>query len=346
MDYKALGKQVTAIIPIYNEGSRSRAILDVMTRFPFAEVIVVNDGSTDTTADIVREYLQVRLIDLPVNGGKGAAMDRGVAESATEFVFFCDADVTGLNEKIIAGILEPVVSGEREMCIATRGRKMFVIHAFIEIWPLMGGERALTRQLWNQVPAEYKHRFSIEAALNFYAKYYSRGYTTRIFPELSHVMKEHKFGWLEGTRRRYVMLYEVIRAELLLQFTAVPAAVRNIRSTLRILTGSGLATLFGLCVMFAGWFGPSSLANLWLKHALQDDANPVIPKFLVWLTQIFSVTTIELIGIFLVVANLTVFGLQLKRLNTLLRTTKWTLRDILLKRSNPNDPLFISTEAE
>lgn len=346
MDYETLGTQVTAIIPIFNEGDRARAILDVVTRFPFAEIIVVNDGSTDNTADVVREYPSVRLIDLPVNGGKGGAMDRGVSAARTDIVFFCDADVTGLTADIIAAILEPVVSGEREMCIATRGRKMFVIHAFIEIWPLMGGERALTKKLWHRVPMEYKHRFAIEAALNFYAKYYSRGYTTRIFPALSHVMKEKKFGWWEGTKRRYVMLYEVIRAELTLQFTAVPAEVRNIRGTLRIVIGSFFATLFGAFVMWAGWYGPKKIALLWLAHALKDDANPVIPKFLLWLTQILSVTTIELIGSILLVANLAVFGLQIKRLNTLLRTTKWTLKDILLKRSNPNDPLFVSPKAE
>ena len=67
MDHQTLGKQVSAIIPIFNEGDRARAILDVVTRFPFAEVIVVNDGSTDNTADVVREYPTVRLIDLPKN---------------------------------------------------------------------------------------------------------------------------------------------------------------------------------------------------------------------------------------------------------------------------------------
>ena len=137
------------------------------------------------------------------------------------------------------------------------------------------------------------------------------------------------------------MLYEVVRAELTMQFTAVPAEVRNIRSTLRILTGSGLATLFGIFVMFAGWFGPKKIALLWLAHALEDDRNPVFPKLLVWATQVLSVTTIEIIGLFLVAVNITVFAVQSRRLNTLLRTTKWTMKDILLKRSNPNDPLFM-----
>ncbi len=346
MDHKTLGQQVTAIIPIYNEGDRARAILDVVTHFPFAEVIVVNDGSTDNTASVVREYPTVRFIDLPKNIGKGGAMDRGVAAAKTDVIFFCDADVTGLTAAIIAGIVAPVVSGEREMCIATRGRKMFVIHAFIEIWPLMGGERALTRQLWNQVPAEYKHRFSIEAALNFYAKYYSRGYTTRIFSELSHVMKEKKFGFIEGLRRRLIMLSEVVKAELHLQWTAVPAEVRNIRSTLRISAGSIFASFFGLFVIWAGWYGPRRLAVLWLTHALRDDANPIIPKFIVWLTTSLSISTIVLIGILLLLTNLTVFGLQLARLNTLLRTTKWTLRDIFFKRTHTKDPLFITPDAE
>lgn len=56
------------------------------------EVIVVDDGSRDATADVARAHAGVRLIRLPANGGPGAARNAGVAAAQGEWVAFLDAD--------------------------------------------------------------------------------------------------------------------------------------------------------------------------------------------------------------------------------------------------------------
>jgi glycosyltransferase involved in cell wall biosynthesis len=58
------------------------------------EVIVVDDGSTDRTADLVRGYPHraVRLVQHPVNRGYGEALRTGFREAGLEYVFFTDAD--------------------------------------------------------------------------------------------------------------------------------------------------------------------------------------------------------------------------------------------------------------
>ena len=58
------------------------------------EIIVVNDGSTDRTAEIAARYDDVRLISFEKNRGYGAAIKRGFAESSGEIVGFLDADGT------------------------------------------------------------------------------------------------------------------------------------------------------------------------------------------------------------------------------------------------------------
>ena len=65
--------------------------LDELT-YPDVEVIVVNDGSRDTTGDIARGYASVRVVDLP-NGGLSAARNAGLAAASGEIIAYTDADV-------------------------------------------------------------------------------------------------------------------------------------------------------------------------------------------------------------------------------------------------------------
>src|SRR6185503_13554104 len=93
--------QLSIVIPAYNEAARlPRSLYDTL-RFLSAdarrsEVIVVDDGSTDGTADFVRTVAsrddRVRLVCLPENRGKGFAVRAGVLQAAGDRILFTDAD--------------------------------------------------------------------------------------------------------------------------------------------------------------------------------------------------------------------------------------------------------------
>lgn len=90
---------VTVLIPAYNEQESIReTVQSVLTQdYPGTlTILVINDGSSDHTVQEVRRMLpddsRLRLIDLPHNGGKSAALNEGLAQSDTEVIVSVDAD--------------------------------------------------------------------------------------------------------------------------------------------------------------------------------------------------------------------------------------------------------------
>lgn len=93
--------QLSVIIPAYNEARRLpstlHAILNYMQQKPWnAEIIVVNDGSTDDTASVVRSFAErypaIHLIDNQANQGKGGCIRDGMLNALGEVMLFTDAD--------------------------------------------------------------------------------------------------------------------------------------------------------------------------------------------------------------------------------------------------------------
>lgn len=91
------------ILPAYNEAARLGQTLDRVLAYISAqgwdaEVIVVNDGSRDRTADIVREYARnhsyLRLLENPGNRGKGYSVRNGMLHATGEILVFSDADLS------------------------------------------------------------------------------------------------------------------------------------------------------------------------------------------------------------------------------------------------------------
>ena len=91
------------VVPAYNEGTRLRFTLEKLsqhiTRHAYdAEVIVVNDGSRDNTAELVRRFAEkvpvVRLLENPGNHGKGYSVRRGMLHASGGIVLFTDADLS------------------------------------------------------------------------------------------------------------------------------------------------------------------------------------------------------------------------------------------------------------
>jgi dolichyl-phosphate beta-glucosyltransferase len=111
-----LDPSYSLVIPAYNESARLGRTLEkvlayVHSRGWNAEVIVVNDGSRDDTAEIARQFAEkdpiVRVVNNPGNRGKGYSVRNGMLHSRGRIVIFSDADLSSPIEeaaKLVAAI--------------------------------------------------------------------------------------------------------------------------------------------------------------------------------------------------------------------------------------------------
>jgi dolichyl-phosphate beta-glucosyltransferase len=97
------------VIPAYNEGRRLAPTLQKVLAYVHqqkwdAEVIVVNDGSTDDTAEIVRSFAasnpDLTLLNNPGNRGKGYSVRHGMLKARGEVIVFSDADLSSPIEEM------------------------------------------------------------------------------------------------------------------------------------------------------------------------------------------------------------------------------------------------------
>lgn len=113
---------VLVVVPVHNEALSLGAVLtDIRTYAPDCDVLVVNDGSTDSTADVAHAT-GVPVLDLCFNLGIGGAVQAGfkyAVERDYSIVVQLDGDGQHLAEEI-APLIEPVRNGRCEMAIGSR----------------------------------------------------------------------------------------------------------------------------------------------------------------------------------------------------------------------------------
>src|SRR5271165_6042343 len=100
-------KTISIIIPAHNEEKTLSEVLTTLSKSNLvAEIICINDGSTDDTGKVLRNFPNIQTITLKKNCGKAFAMAQGVLRSKGEVIVFVDADLQGLTVDTLLPLVE------------------------------------------------------------------------------------------------------------------------------------------------------------------------------------------------------------------------------------------------
>ena len=224
-----MNQLISIVVPVYNE---ARTVADVIERLVAIdlpaprEILVVNDGSTDGTREVldrIPQRAELRIIHAEKNGGKGSAIRIGFAQATGTIVAIQDADLE-LDPAQLAELTQPILAGRSRVVYGSRflaGRpeapwlSIFANQVLTGVTNLLFGGRltdmetcykVMTRDIALSLDLE-SNRFDIEPEIS--AKLLRAGHSILELPirfEPRSRAQGKKIGWRDGFRAIQVLL--------------------------------------------------------------------------------------------------------------------------------------------
>ncbi|MGH9182768.1 MAG: glycosyltransferase [Acidimicrobiales bacterium] len=196
---------IDAVIPARDESPTVTANVTAARGCRFVrEVIVVDDGSSDATAELAAAAGAKVLCRDGSTGSKALAMAEGVRATDADSILFVDADCTGLTASHLDEICGPFAEGRATMSVGAFDYGRFW-NPMVLRWPPLSGERIVPRWVFEAVPAAKLDGYTIEVRLNEVIAEARLTTTVRTMAGVYHRTKREKLGRLEGVRRTWWM---------------------------------------------------------------------------------------------------------------------------------------------
>ncbi len=222
-------KKVSAIICAYNEESTLKdVILSVSEAIIVNEIIVVNDGSSDNTENIINELKkEIDLTDIHFkeNKGKGYAMAVGAEYATFDILVFVDADLSNITTKHITQLINPLLSEDADMLLGQATETL--INYNINPFKSFTGQRALYKNDLMPIIDKMKNsRFGVETLINLY--YQSQGKTVKyvMLENLKHPTKFDKTNTKQAMKE-FAKEGQQIALTVFKNFDLITSSIKN-----------------------------------------------------------------------------------------------------------------------
>jgi glycosyltransferase involved in cell wall biosynthesis len=174
-DRQPYSPPIAAIVPAYNEAKRITGVLEVLYDVDLlSEIIVVDDGSIDSTAAKVKKMAEtdarIRLIQHAENLGKGQAIFTASRTTRAPLLLLLDADLIGLTPSHIHDLIEPVLRQQADMSLGLfkGGRILTDFSHWIAPW--LSGQRCLKAEILDCIDDRAAAGYGFETALTIAAR--------------------------------------------------------------------------------------------------------------------------------------------------------------------------------
>jgi len=208
---------ISAVICAYNEENTISDVIEKTNECPYVDqIIVVNDGSTDNTGNIIcklAKSIELSCINLPANMGKGFCMALGIEFSTGEIIVFLDADLLKLSYFHINKLVIPVLNGDADMVMGQPGQTF--INPRYNPFRDLTGQRAVKREHILPIINDIRFtRFGVETYINLYYQSEYLNVKRVVLEDLAHPTKfskmKNRYAILEFLKEGNEILHTII----------------------------------------------------------------------------------------------------------------------------------------
>lgn len=202
--------KISLVMPAYNEEKNIGNVLQfVITLSNIDEILVVNDGSTDNTASICKQFKTIRFINLEKNIGKTLAVQEGINQAKNDHILLFDADLIGLKHIYIQNLIQNYQNGY-DMVIMDYGDMDWFRHDVIKGITALSGVRILHKSHFKHINFMYTNSFELETRINeyFLRKKMKIGYIEA--PTVRTPFKFEKYNFFIGFMKEIIAIKQYI----------------------------------------------------------------------------------------------------------------------------------------
>jgi glycosyltransferase involved in cell wall biosynthesis len=208
---------ISAIIPVFNEAGKVGRVLETLRYVDrISEIIVVDDGSTDSSVEEVKLAAQsdsrLRLLQNSINLGKGQAIFSGWQSTKSSCLLLLDGDLFGLNPDHVQDLMKPVLDHQADMAIGQFKNGNWASDFSHWVTPWLSGQRSLRANLLGQISSKAAEGYGFETALTVAARQFEWQCTRVSLPGVWHLPSEARRGLWTGFSNRASMYGQITSA--------------------------------------------------------------------------------------------------------------------------------------